>query len=160
MCIYMNVWVHVCVCMCLYVHMPICVYIYMCVYMFMCALYVCMYVVNMCVYVLYIFMCVCLCGGSMCICMCVWTCIPTRLESVCYNILGTLLSTRNTTVNKIYPHPLLHGIYNFSEIQFEDLETNSIWAYSGLPCDHLEANCCCKALVPTVACGRQCPGIK
>lgn len=51
----------------------------------------------------------------------------TRLEIMCYNVLGTQLDNRNMTVNKIYPHPFLHRIYNCSkiyscsEIQFEHI---------------------------------------
>lgn len=40
----------------------------------------------------------------------------TRLEIMCYNVLGTQLNHRNMIVNKIYPHPFLHRFYNCSEI--------------------------------------------
>lgn len=150
-----------CICMCVYMCTCLCVHvcIYACVYVYTCiCVHICLCVYYMCVCIIYIY--VCMFMGSMCICMCVWMCMHTRLESVCYNILDTLLSTRNTTVNKINSHLLLHRLYNFSESQFEDLKTNSIWAYSGLSGDHLKAKCCCEVLVPTVAYGHWCPGIK
>lgn len=122
---------HVCVCMCVLVcvYMCTCVYVYLCIcvhicscvhHMYVCIVYICAYVS---IYCLYLCVYICVCVG---ICICVWMYMHTRLDSMCYNVLGTQLSTGHMAVNKIYPHPFLHGIYSCSEIQFEDLKTNSI----------------------------------
>ena len=122
---------HVCVCMCVLVcvYMCTCVYVYSCISVHICScvhhMYVC--IVCICAYVsiscLYLCVYVCVCVG---ICICVWMYMHTRLDIMCYNVLGTQLSTGHIAVNKIYPHSFLRGIYSCSEIQFEDLKTNSI----------------------------------
>lgn len=119
-CIYM--YVCICVWLCVYVCSCICVHICSCVrYMYVCVL--CAYV-HMWVYTVYIYVCVYVYVG---ICLCGWMYMHTRLEIMCYNVLGTQLDNRNMTVNKIYPHPFLHRIYNCSkiyscsEIQFEHI---------------------------------------
>ena len=83
---------------------------------------ICMYVDVICVYMYvhmwYVYACICLCTYM---CMYVCACVHTSWENVRYNVLGTLLSTRNTIINETNPHSLLRGIYNFSKIQLEDL---------------------------------------
>lgn len=99
----LHVCVHVCYVytyICLYVH----IYVHVCIICILYCVYLCTYMF-ICVWV-YVYTCIC---------------VHTGWENVCYNVLGTLLSTTNTTVNKINPYSLLHGIYNFSKIQFEDL---------------------------------------
>lgn len=137
--------VYTCMCVCVLACVYVCIHVYVCIYVHV--LIICMYVncVHMWVYTVCIYVCVYVCMG---ICICVWMYVHTRLEIMCYDVLGTQLNNRNMTVNKIYPHPFLHRIYNCSEIQFEDLKTNSIWTYSGLSGDLLEAKCCCDVLVP------------
>lgn len=148
---YMHVYTCICVyvCICVLACVYVCIRVYVCIYVHVCIICMCVCIlcayVHMWVYTVYIYVCVYVCVG---ICLCVWMYVHTRLEIMCYNVLGTQLNNRNMTVNKIYPHPFLHRIYNSSEIQFEDLKTNSIWTYSGLSGDHLEAKCCCDVLVP------------